>query len=71
MLNFEGSGDKLMAVATKKDPINPNAQLIYYLTGFGGLKYPPAAKAFYLSSLGLFTVNKLTKDAQHNYIAFI
>jgi hypothetical protein len=52
MLNFRGLGDKLMAVATKKDPINPNSQLIYYLTGVGGSTYPSAVKEFYLNSLG-------------------
>jgi hypothetical protein len=43
MLSFGGSGDKLLAVATNEDPINPNPFHIYYLTGVGGLTYPSTA----------------------------
>ena len=71
MLSFGGSGDKLIVVATNEDPTNPNPLHIYYFTGAGGSTHPSSAKAFYLGSSGLFTVNQLADDPQNNNIAYI
>ena len=43
MLSFGGSGDKLLAVATSEDLINPNPMHLYYLTGAGGSTYASTA----------------------------
>ena len=71
MLSFGGSGDKLLAVATNEDPINPDSMHLYYFTGAGTVAHPTSSTPLKTSVSGLYTIISLANDPTNNNIAYI